>query len=164
MNTKLLFILNNLKNKTESEAGFSLIEALVAIVILGLAFAFNLQFLATLQINNIRQKIETVAVSASKEIMDDVRYNLQNDFTNSSYIIGQNPPIPIRRANQPGSSGYDLDADVYVCLDQPTINNDLSVDCPTTGNNTINYVVVQIIYEPSDEEVYTVQSAFSRLQ
>lgn len=168
MKKKLFFLLVKelIKEKKSLEAGFSLIEALVAIITLGIAFGLNLQFLATLQIANIEQKRETAAISASKQLMDEARYLLQSDLDNPFYATKPTTFSDVTQS-QTGLSNYELDADVYVCKDVPTIattNNDQTVNCPGSGSDDIRYVVVQIIYKPTNEKIYTIQSAFTRLQ
>ena len=146
-----------LRQKIDADGGFSLTEALVAIIVLAIAFTVNLQFLVTLKIKNLEQEIETAAVSLSKEIMDDIRYKLQTDLNN--YTQGLSQPPPFERA------GYQFNADVYVCTSEPTIASDQTVTCISGGTTDIRYIVVQVIDGGrKNEKLYTVESVFTKLQ
>lgn len=145
-----------LRQKIDSEAGFSLTEALVAIVVLTIAFAINLQFLVALKIKTLENEIETAAISVSKEVMDDIRYKLQTDLNN--YPQGQSQQVA-------SSSGYDFDVDVYVCTSEPTIAVNQSVSCSSGGTSDIRYIVVQVIDGArKNEKLYTVESVFTKIR
>ena len=146
-----------LRQKIDAEGGFSLTEALVAVIVVTIAFTINLQFLVTLKIKNLEQEIETAAVSLSKEIMDDIRYKLQTNLNN--YTQGQSQQTNIY------SSGYKFNADVYVCTSEPTIASDQTVTCTSGGTTDIRYIVVQVIDGGrKNEKLYTVESVFTKLQ
>ena len=124
------------KQRNNSQTGFSLTEALVAIIVLTIAFTINLQFLTSLKIKNLEQEIETAAVSVSKEIMDDIRYKLQTNLNNYPQGLSQKAV---------SSSGYNFNADIYVCTSEPVISINQTVSCTSGGNSDIRYIVVQII-------------------
>ncbi|MGI0480207.1 type IV pilus modification PilV family protein [Geminocystis sp. CENA526] len=147
-----------LSKKKNLEGGFSFLESIVAILVLSMAFAFNLQFLVFLKIENLKQEIQTGAVSLSKEILDDIRYRLSNNIggvtSGKTQILNKN------------SFGYDYNADIYVCHTEPTLDAQNTVTtCPTTTDSNIRYIVVQILDKNrNNEKVYTVQTIFTTLQ
>jgi prepilin-type N-terminal cleavage/methylation domain-containing protein len=148
-----------LNSKKNNQHGFTLLECLVAVLTLGIAFALNLQFLTLLKIGNLKQEIKTGAVALSKGILDDMRYKLSDDIANLT--LGKT------QVSNQTSFGYIYDADIYVCTGDPSINNQNQVtSCPTANEeNDIRYIVVQIIDKKrNNEKVYTVQTSFAKLQ
>lgn len=149
------YLLNQIKNR---EKGFSFLENIVAILILSIAFALNLQFLVFLKIQNLKQEIQTGAVSLSKEIMEDLRYQLSNNLgavtSGKTQILNKN------------SFGYTYNADIYVCNQEPTLNPQNTVtNCPTSTASNVRYIVVQILDKNrNNEKIYTVQNIFTTLQ
>ncbi|BAQ64565.1 type II secretion system protein [Geminocystis sp. NIES-3709] len=147
-----------LTRKKDREKGFSFLESLTAILVLSIAFAVNLQFLVVLKIQNLKQEVQTGAVSVSKEILDDLRYRLSN---NLGTVASGKTEITNR-----SSFGYSYDADVYVCNNEPTIDAQNTVTaCPTATGSNIRYIVVQVLDKKrNNEKVYTVQTIFTTLQ
>jgi len=157
------YLIKKLKNPVLSqqktlEEGFSFLECIAAILILSIAFAFNMQFLVFLKIENLKQEIQTGAVSLSKEILDDLRYRLGNNVggitSGKTQILNKN------------MFGYDYNADIYVCHTEPTLNAQNTVTaCPTATASNVRYIVVQILDKNrNNEKVYTVQTIFTALQ
>ena len=145
--------------KKNHQRGFTVIESLTAISILGITFSINLQFLIFLKIQNLKQEIKTGAVALSKEILDDVRYQLKDSTSNLT--LGQT------QLTDQTSLGYIYDADIYVCSDKPSIDAQNQVtNCPTSiGEVDIRHIVVQVIDKKrNNEKVYTVETAFTKLQ
>lgn len=153
------------KTKNSTDKGFTFLEGIVAILVISIAFALNGQFLVFLQVQNIKEKINTAAVALGSDILDDYRYRLGQSFT--SVNVGKVTRTDETRFN------FTFDADVYVCAAAPTIIEDpdnplqLKVEsCPLTGGNTeIRHIVVQVIDKGrSNEKIYTVQTSFAQLQ
>ena len=140
------------------EGGFSFLESLAAILVLSIAFALNLQFVVLVKIANLKQELQTGAVSVSKEILDDARYKLRE---NLDAIAAGKTEITDRN-----SSGYTYNADLYVCKDEPIIDTQNTVtSCPNGTESNIRYIVVQILDQKrNNEKLYTVQSIFTNLQ
>lgn len=153
------------------EEGFSFLECLVAIIILGMAFAFNGQMVLMLKMQNLEEKIKTAATVVGKDVLEDLRFQLGRNITNVA--VTGNIPSDDSDYDNITRFGHTFDADVYVCTDQPTVEKDpdnpnqLKVtDCPSAStNNFIRHIVVQVIDKKrNNEKIYTVQSNFTQLQ
>ena len=156
------------KNPHDSEQGFTLLESLAATIILTIAFTLNLQFILALKVKNLEQELQTAAVSVSKEILEDIRFQLRSD------IAGYDSSPKNLDENEDGGydlsrDGYDFNADIFLCTNEPSIN-DIKVvsNCtsPTSSSDEdIRYVVVQIIDRGrKNETLYTVETVFTTLQ
>lgn len=165
MNNLLKYLLIKYRNHEE---GFTFLECIVAIIILGLAFALNGQLVVLLKMQNLKQEIETAAVTVGKDVLDDLRFQLGKNITNVA-VTGNTPNTITDRTH----FGHTFDAQVYVCTNPPTVETDtdnptqLKVsNCPSGSTNAlIRYIVVQVIDKKrNNEKVYTVQTNFAQLQ
>lgn len=158
-------------SRKNHQKGFSMLEALAAIMVLSIAFAVNLQLLALLKIQSLKQEIKTGAVAVSKEILDDLRYQIKDSVDDLFYIdktvkkeyqLGNNP----NSLKDKTSFGYDYDADVYLCTGEPTIGDTNKVtSCPTADNDSARYIIVQIFRKDKpNEKIYTVQTALTTVK
>lgn len=173
MNKKyqLIFYKHYLFSRKNHQKGFSMLEALAAIMILSIAFAVNLQLLMLLKIQSLNQEIKTGAIAVSKEILDDLRYQIKDSVDDLSYIDNTTSK-DYKLGNTPNSLkdktsfGYSYDADVYLCTDEPTIDDANKVtSCPTADNDSTRYIVVQIFKKDKpNEKIYTVQTALTTVQ
>lgn len=164
--------------KKKQQQGFSFIETMVAMTILSIAFAMNLQFLVLLKIENINQEIKTGAVSLSKEILDGLRYQFRDNFT--STLKFRNTTInntgattfQLTDTEKTDFGGYKYKVTVNICLDKPTIDPTTKsvTSCTTTGTANNRYMVLQI-FSPNintntntNEQVYVLETTFTTLQ
>lgn len=158
--SKLKYYLFTLKNPPSQ--GFSLIEIMVAMTILSIAFAINLQFLLLLQIQNLEQKVTTGAVSLTKEILEGTRAK----WIDSVGIIPQFRQTPIsvtpvinRALKNPGQTtfllsearkkdfgGYQYRVVVNICTNEaPDISDDGVVsNCQSNLSSDNRTVIVQV--------------------
>ncbi|WP_083879522.1 type IV pilus modification PilV family protein [Geminocystis herdmanii] len=130
-----------LTHKKKPPEGFSLVEIMVAMTILSIAFAINLQFLLLLRIQNLEQKVVTGAVSLSREILEGTRARW-NTTVETIPQFRQTPtsvtPIVTTNLNNPGTTtfalsegrrkdfgGYKYNVVVNICSNEdPTIIDD----------------------------------------
>lgn len=188
--TKLKYYL--LTNKKKPPEGFSFIEVIIAMIILSIAFAINLQFLLLLKVENLEAKITTGAVSVSKEIIEGIRYNFRENL-NTTPTFRQTPTLttPIVRTtiNNMGETTFELSearkADfgghkykvvVNICSNEPTITNNVVDNCQTNAASNTRTIVVQVknpkvISSNNNETItdeehvyYTAQTTFTALQ
>lgn len=168
-----------LTQKKKPPEGFSFVETIVAMTILSIAFAINLQFLVLLKIENLNQEIKTSAVSLSKEILDGLRYELKSNLDNQNIKFRNrttfftNPgltQLDLTDVEKKDFGGYGYKTKVYICKDQPTIDSANNVTCTNTAAKDIRHIVVQIFSPNIDtktktnELVYTAQTTFTTLQ
>ncbi|NJN72785.1 MAG: type II secretion system protein [Limnothrix sp. RL_2_0] len=133
------------------EQGFSLVEAIGALLILTITFAIAGPLFLTQTKSNIKNEIRTGAVSVSQQILDDLR--LENNLT-----LGETSEDNIE------SLGKFYNYTQFICTDQPTFNNDSSVTCPITVdvNNPIRYILLQVKYY--EETIYTVETIYTDIK
>ncbi|WP_330205068.1 prepilin-type N-terminal cleavage/methylation domain-containing protein [Cyanobacterium sp. Dongsha4] len=155
------------------EEGFTFLECLVAIIVLSMAFALNGQMVLMLKMQNLKQEIESAAVAVGKDVLDDLRFQLGKNVTNVT-VTGNTPTTLADRI----SFGHTFDANVYVCTDNPTVEDEIDPqtgkptgqikvsNCPSSSTDRlIRYIVVQVIDKKRDnEKIYTVQTNFAQLQ
>lgn len=163
--TKLKYYL--LTNKKKPPEGFSFIEVIIAMIILSIAFAINLQFLLLLKVENLEAKITTGAVSVSKEIIEGIRYNFRENL-NTTPTFRQTPtlttPIVNTTINNMGSTtfelsdarkadfgGYKYTVVVNICSnddiqfeDNDGDNNKEVTNCQTNTASNTRTIVVQV--------------------
>lgn len=187
--TKLKYYL--LTNKKKPPEGFSFIEVIIAMIILSIAFAINLQFLLLLKVQNLESKITTGAVSVSKEIIEGIRYNFRENL-NTTPTFRQTPtlttPIVNTTINNMGPTtfelsdarkadfgGYKYKVVVNICSNEPTITNNVVDNCQTNAASNTRTIVVQVknpkvISSNNNETIteeriyYTAQTTFTALQ
>lgn len=160
---KLFFLLKyySLVYNKKPPEGFSLMEIMVAMAILSIAFAINLQFLLVLQIQNLEQKITTGAVSLTREILETSRATWLDNVTEKPKFR-QTPvsmsPITTQEINNPGTTtfelsdarkkdfgGYKYNVIVNVCSNQdPTITNNVISNCSSDASSDIRTIIVQV--------------------
>ena len=137
--------------KKKQQQGFSLLEVLIATMILSTALLLNLPALLLFQLQKVEQEIETGAVALSKEVLDDLR--VQKSLT----------PGTINQTNL-SSFGYTYDTTVYICTQTPTIDTkNIVTSCSSTidPSNPIRYIV--LLVKRNNETIYTVQTVFTEL-
>ncbi|WP_373478308.1 prepilin-type N-terminal cleavage/methylation domain-containing protein [Geminocystis sp.] len=155
--------------KRKQTQGFSFIEVLVAITVLSIAFAVNLQFLLALKIQNLEQKTTMGAVSLTKEILDGLRYDWRKDVDTSSVFKqtrSATTPIVTTPINNTGTTEFTLSDDrakdfggykykvvINICSNEPTVTDDVVSNCLSTSED-IKYVVVQIKNKKLEELKY----------
>lgn len=133
------------------EQGFSLVEAIAALLILTISFAIAGPLFLAQTKSNIKNEIRTGAVSVSQQILDNLRLE-------SSLTLGET------NENNIESLGKVYNYTQFVCTDQPTFNNDRSITCPTTVdvNNPIRYILLQVKYY--EETIYTVETIYTDIR
>ncbi|MBF2058020.1 MAG: prepilin-type N-terminal cleavage/methylation domain-containing protein [Cyanobacterium sp. T60_A2020_053] len=149
---KLIKIIRFLRQPPEE--GFTLLEATIAMFLLSLAMLLNLPFAVLLQQQNITYEAQLGASSLSKELLDEIRARRVID------------PVDGEARDNLQSLGYDYDAVIYICTDDPIVTDDLEVtDCPTGNADTtdIRYIVIQINRDGQTEPIHTIQTVFTRL-
>ncbi|BAQ60595.1 hypothetical protein GM3708_1001 [Geminocystis sp. NIES-3708] len=176
-------------HKKKSPEGFSFIETIVAMTILSIAFAINLQFLLMLKVQNLEQKITTGAVSLSKEILEGIRYDFRETFDTI-------PKFRTKTINKLGSTifqltdnekkdfgGYKYKVVVTICSNEyPAINNNNVIsNCGSNAASNIRSIIIQVTHPKiikytydkntgqststtSEQVYYTAQAAFTRLK
>lgn len=177
-----------LTTRDTRQQGFTLIECLVAVMMLGIAFGINLQFLALLKIQNIKQEILTGAVTISKNTLDDMRVKLVNNLDTLSVTGGtprkltnitQSARIDLPEtglqdyiAQKKPEDNYIYEVSYYICTNEPTIDETTSTvsTCPSGANDNARYIVVQVLDPnrklPNNEKpiLYTAQTIYTTLQ
>ncbi|MBL1209877.1 prepilin-type N-terminal cleavage/methylation domain-containing protein [Geminocystis sp. GBBB08] len=154
-----------LTRKKKPPEGFSFIETMVAMTILSIAFAVNLQFLLLLKVENLDQKITIGAVSLSKEILEGIRYDFKDDlnatpqFIQTSTLTIPTPTTIVKtNINRIGTTTFQLSDDrkndfggykykvvINICSnDDPNITNNVVSNCLTNTASNIRYIIVQI--------------------
>jgi prepilin-type N-terminal cleavage/methylation domain-containing protein len=168
------------------QQGFTLTECLVGIVVLSIAMIINLQFLAVLQVQNIKQEITKGAVTVSKSTLDDIRIKMKSDvntvpvtgatskkLTNVTQSAVIDLPLKTDYADQISVvNGVQIDnfiytVNYYVCKGKPTINdNDGTVTtCPNGADDNARYIVVQVLNPNNEDEILnTTETVFTALQ
>jgi prepilin-type N-terminal cleavage/methylation domain-containing protein len=157
--SRLKYYLLTVKNK--SREGFSLIEVIVAMAVLSLAFAVNLQFLLLLKIQNLDKEVTTGAVSITKEILEGSRARWKFNLTDIPRFR-QTPtsvtPIVDQPLNNPGTTtftlsdarkqdfgGYKYNIVVNICTNEdPTITDGVVSDCQSSTPSDNRTVIVQV--------------------
>jgi prepilin-type N-terminal cleavage/methylation domain-containing protein len=166
--------------KRKQPQGFSFVEVLVAMTILSLAFAINLQFLLTLKIQNLEQKNTMGAVSLTKEILDELRYDWKENFDTVPIFKQTRPtttPIVTQTINNLGRTeftisddrakdfgGYKYKVVIDVCSNK--LPDDVVVDpddpddvvdtstCQQTASENTRTIIVQIKNKKLKEITY----------
>lgn len=148
--TQLISLVVGLSRKSTTK-GFSLVEAIGALLILTITLSITGPLFLTQSKNNINNDIRTGAVSLSQQVLDDLR--LEDSLT----------PGETTQSNIE-SLGKTYNYKRYICTDKPTVNNDNTVTCSTVvdESNPIRYILVQINYH--DKTVYTVETIYTDLQ
>lgn len=169
------------------QQGFSLTECLVAVTMLGIAFGINLQFLALLKIQNLKQEILTGAVTISRNTLDDMRVKMAGNLDTLS--VTGDTPRKLRNVTQSAridlpkiglqdyitqkkpEDNYIYEVSYYICTDIPEIDEATSTvsSCASGADDNARYVVVQVL-DPNrlvnNEKpiLYTAQTIYTTLQ
>jgi prepilin-type N-terminal cleavage/methylation domain-containing protein len=158
--SRLKYYLLTVKNKPPQ--GFSLIEIMVAMAVLSIAFAVNLQFLLLLKVQNLDQQVKTGAVSITKEILEGSRARWKLGDVTPIPNFRQTPtsvtPIVNRPLKNPGETtfllsearrkdfgGYKYRVVVNICTntDVDIIDNAIS-NCQSNLPSDNRTVIVQV--------------------
>lgn len=176
-----------LTTRDTRQQGFTLLECLVAVTMLGIAFGINLQFLALLKIQNIKQEILTGAVTISRNTLDDMRVKLAGNLDTLS--VTGDTPRKLRNVTQSAridlpkiglqdyitqkkpEDNYIYEVSYYICTDIPEIDEATSTvsSCASGADDNARYVVVQVL-DPNrlvnNEKpiLYTAQTIYTTLQ
>jgi hypothetical protein len=116
-------------------------------------------------LTNIKAKILRGGMSVSTDILNDLRRQPVNtitlgletsskDFVTTSYDNSGNSK----------ATTFTYDVQRYVCTQKPTIISGGSVTCSTTVNpsNSLRYVFIRV--KRDNEEIYSVETAFTSLR
>jgi len=135
---------------TSKEEGFSLIEAIAALLIFTISFAVTGPLFFNQTKSNINNEIKTGAVSLSQILLDDLR--LKKALTLGEFN------------GEKESLGKDYKYKRFICSEQPVVNSDNSVNCPTEADesNPIRHVLFQIKY--NENTIYTVETIYTELR
>ncbi len=137
------------KNKN---LGVGLIENLIAFAIVTTTLSVMIPIFFAEKEQNIKQKFLTGAITLSKEHLDDLRrqrilniplgeLTIEKDYLGYSYYLTQ-----------------------YICTQEPIINADDSVICPTIVDQENNLRHILLSIEKNGQKIYKVQTAFTRLR
>ena len=143
------FKLISQKNKN---LGVGLIENLIAFTIVTTTLSVMIPIFFAEKEQNIKQKFLTGAITLSKEHLDDLRrqkilniplgeLTIEKDYLGYSYYLTQ-----------------------YICTQEPIINADDSVTCPTIVDQENNLRHILLSIEKNGQKIYKVQTAFTRLR
>jgi prepilin-type N-terminal cleavage/methylation domain-containing protein len=158
--SRLKYYLLRVKNKPSE--GFSLIEIMVAMTMLSLAFAVNLQFLLLLKVQNLDQELTAGAVSITKEILEGSRARWKLGSVAETPRFRQTPtsvtPIVNQPLSNPGTTtfslsdarkqdfgGYKYNIVVNICTNEnPTITDGVVSNCQSNSSSDNRTVIVQV--------------------
>ncbi len=137
--------------KPENQTGFSLIESIVSLLIFIVTFSMASPLFVAQQKSNIKNEIQTGAVSLSQQVLDNLRLE-------TSLTLGETNESSI------SSLGRNYGYTQFVCTDRPTVASDNSVSCDTTVdvNNPMRYILLQIDY--NEETIYTVETIYTDIK
>ncbi|ACB52886.1 hypothetical protein cce_3538 [Crocosphaera subtropica ATCC 51142] len=138
--------------KKNQDLGAGLLENMISLIIVTTTLSAMIPVFFSQKEQTINQKIVTGAIALSKEHLDDLR---------RQRILN----IPLGESTtQQENLGYSYDLKQYVCTEEPIINEDESVTCETTVDteNNLRHVLLRI--KKNGKEIYTVQTAFTRLR
>lgn len=167
------------------QQGFTLTECLVGVVMLGIAMMINLQFLALLQTQNLKQEVLTGAVTVSRSTLDELRIKMKSDL-NTVPVTGAVPkrltgvtqsavinlPTKLDYTDQISKiNGVQIDnfvyrVNYYICKAKPTIDVNQNVTACSSGtDDEARYIVVQVL-NPNDlnEIIHTTETVYTPVQ
>lgn len=139
-------------SKTNKNLGLGLIENLISFTIVTTTLSVMIPIFFAEKEQNINQKILTGAITLSKEHLDDLR---------RQKILN----IPLGELTiEKEHLGYSYYLTQYICTQEPIINADNSVICPTIVDQENNLRHILLSIEKNDKKIYKVQTAFTRLR
>ncbi|MGK7882009.1 MAG: type II secretion system protein [Crocosphaera sp.] len=138
--------------KKNKNLGAGLLENMIALIIVTTTLYVMIPIFLTEKEQKINQKILTGGIALSKEHLDNLR---------RQRILN----IPLGESTiQQDNLGYSYDLKQYVCTQEPIINANESVTCETSIDSESNLRHVLLRVKKNGKEIYTVQTAFTRLR
>lgn len=138
--------------KKNQDLGVGLLENVISLLIVTTTLSVMIPIFFAEKEQKINQKILTGAIALSKENLDDLR---------RQRILN----LPLGEStSQEDNLGYSYDLKQYICTQEPIINEDESVTCETTVDIERNLRHVLLKIKKNGKEIYTVQTAFTRLR
>ncbi|MEL4898058.1 type II secretion system protein [Crocosphaera sp. Alani8] len=128
-------------------------ENLISVVIVTTTISVMLPLFFSEKEQNINQSFLNEAISLSKEHLDDLRRRKILDL-----------PLGEESTTKEDNLGQSYDLKQYICTQEPIINSDNSVTCPTTVNDNNNLRHILLRVEKNGKQIYKVQTAFTRLR
>ncbi len=145
-------ILKLILPKKNQDLGVGLLENVISLVIVTTILSVMIPIFFAEKEQKLNQKILTGAIALSKENLDDLR---------RQRILN----LPLGEStSQEDNLGYSYDLKQYICTQEPIINEDESVTCETTVDIERNLRHVLLKIKKNGKEIYTVQTAFTRLR
>ncbi|HIK37191.1 MAG: hypothetical protein NZ901_09550 [Geminocystis sp.] len=150
------------------EKGATLLEVVVAILVIGLALMLNGMFLVAMKIQNKKEgELKTAAVSLAANVIEQTRQITADNVTGLS-PTGLSPTL----VNATRAGGYSLQVYRYVCTENPTLQEQTTTagrtirvtSCSTAANDQERHVVVEVRRERENEAIYTVQTTFTNIR
>ncbi|WP_310410152.1 type II secretion system protein [Chamaesiphon sp. OTE_8_metabat_110] len=97
---KLIYLFMNLKlydkkacESSNTEAGFSLIETVIALTTLGVCLAYAMPLFLYAKVNNSKSEIRTGALIVSQRVFDKIRSESIADLPSNDGVANASPPI-----------------------------------------------------------------------
>ncbi|WP_107671121.1 hypothetical protein [Cyanothece sp. BG0011] len=148
----MMSILKLILPKKNQDLGVGLLENVISLVIVTTILSVMIPIFFAEKEQKLNQKILTGAIALSKENLDDLR---------RQRILN----LPLGEStSQEDNLGYSYDLKQYICTQEPIINEDESVTCETTVDIERNLRHVLLKIKKNGKEIYTVQTAFTRLR
>jgi prepilin-type N-terminal cleavage/methylation domain-containing protein len=146
---QLLLLAGHTKKKDGSDQGFTLVEAMVSLIIFGVVLAGVLPVFVTFTLGTIQNNAETGAIAISQQILDELRQTRVTTLPNAS-----DPPAA---KTQTRTIQYEQTSNTY----QATINYcQRSEFC----NEDSRHISVAVRLASSPETLYEVETIYTEFQ